>query len=220
MPDTLPTIWSTDIGDPMNMRRIDFHCPDRSQQSIEPLHVTRHGISTDLRGGRRTVLPEDVPDYIHFNLRDLSKSQKDNLGDLFMITGGIPVVSERFRELRLAQDLGATEFHEVPLLEYDQQTRRPGRWFLLSIIESKPTLIPEKSDGIRETAAKGVFAPISGVNDVLAVRATSAEGSDLWRDRGILYRLFLSDRLKRAIKEAGIKVRRMPMCKCVVVAAA
>jgi hypothetical protein len=30
--------------------------------------------------------------------------------------------------------------------------------------------------------------------------------------------LFLSDRLKRAIKEAGIKARRMTMRKCVVVA--
>ncbi len=164
--------------------------------------------------------PEEVPDYIYFDLRDLRKSQKDNLPDLFKITGGIPVVSERFRELLMTHELGATKFHEVSLLEYDQKTRRLGRWFFLSIIESKPTLIPEKSEGIRETAAKGVFAPVSGVNDVLAVRAASAAGADLWQDRAILFRIFLSDRLKRAIKEAGIKVRRMPMRKCVVVAAA
>jgi len=218
MPDTLPTIWSTDIGDPMNMQSIDYNCTGSLRQSGEPLYQLRDRISTDLRAGRRPVPAEEVPDYIHFSLRDLRKSQKDNLPDLFRITDGIPVVSERFRELLLAHDLGATEFHEVPLLEYDQKTRRPGRWFLLSIIEAKPTLIPEKSEGIRETAAKGVFAPISGVNDVLAVRATSAEGADLWQDRGILYRIFMSDRLKRAIKEAGIKARRMTMRKCVVVA--
>ena len=218
MPDTLPTIWSTDIGDPMNMRNIDFHCPENPLQSVEPQHVLRHRISTDLRDGRRPVTPEEVPDYIYFDLRDVRKSEKDNLPDLFKITGGIPVVSERFRELLLAHDLGATEFHEVPLLEYDQTTRRPGRWFLLSIIEAKPTLIPEKSEGIRETAAKGVFAPVSGVNDVLAVRAESAAGADLWQDHAILFRIFFSDRLKGAIKDAGIKVRRMPMRKCVVVA--
>jgi hypothetical protein len=220
MADGFPTIWSTDIGDPMNMRNIDFHCPENPLQSIEPLHVIRHRISTDLRDGLRPVPPEEVPDYIYFDLRDVRKSEKANLPDLFKITGGIPVVSERFRELLMAHDLGATEFHEVPLFEYDQTTRRPGRWFLLSIIESKPTLIPEKSEGIRETAGKGVFAPVSGVNDVLAVHAESAAGADLWQDRAILFRIFLSDRLKRAINDAGIKVRRMPMRKCVVVAAA
>ena len=38
-----------------------------------------------------------------------------------------------------------------------------------------------------------------------------------WQDPNLYFRLFLSDRLKRAIKEAGIKVRHMPMRKCVVV---
>ena len=211
MPDTLPTIWSTDIGSPMNMQNIDYHHTGSWR---------RVDVSGTLRDGRAPMPPEEVPDYIYFDLRDLRKSQKDNLPDLFKITGGIPVVSERFRELLMTHELGATEFHEVSLLEYDQKTRRLGRWFFLSIIESKPTLIPEKSEGIRETAAKGVFAPVSGVNDVLAVRAESAAGADLWQDRAILFRIFLSDRLKRAIKEAGIKVRRMPMRKCVVVAAA
>jgi hypothetical protein len=46
----------------------------------------------------------------------------------------------------------------------------------------------------------------------------SGGGADLWRDPPRINRLFLTDRLKRAIKEAGIKARRMTMRKCVVVA--
>jgi len=215
MPDTLPTIWSTDIGDPMNTWGIDYNCTSNPRQPGEPLYLLRDRISTDLRDGRRPVPAEEVPNYVHFSLRDLRKSQKDNLPDLFRIIDGIPVVSERFRELLIAHELGATEFHEVPLLEYDQKTRRPGRWFLLSVIESKPTLIPEKSKGV-EKIGSTYLADFSH-HDVLAVRAESVRGADLWRDPPLINRLFLSDRLKRAIKDAGIKVRRMPMRKCVVV---
>jgi hypothetical protein len=80
MPDTLPSIWSTDIGDPMNMRNIDFHCPENPPQSAEPPHVLRYRISTDLRDGRRPLPPEVVPDYIHFTLRDLSKRSRRRIG--------------------------------------------------------------------------------------------------------------------------------------------
>jgi hypothetical protein len=45
----------------------------------------------------------------------------------------------------------------------------------------------------------------------------SSGGADLRRDPPQINRLFLSDRLKRAIKDAGNKARRMTMRKCVVV---
>ena len=141
--------------------------------------------------------------------------------DLLPITDGIRVVSERFRDLLMAHELGATEFHEVALCEYDQTTRRPGRWFVLGLVETKPTLIPESSTGIRGTGAKGVYRPgVAAPREAYAVRAASTEGADLWRDPALREQLFLSDRLKRAIKDAGIKVRRMAMRKCVVVGAA
>jgi hypothetical protein len=52
----------------------------------------------------------------------------------------------------------------------------------------------------------------------IGLRAASAEGADLWQDPALRERLFLTDRLKRAIKDAGIKARKMTMRKCAVVA--
>jgi hypothetical protein len=211
MPPTRPTIWNTGIQKSANIQRIDFH--------IDGDHVVRLEISRILRDGRAALPKEQVPDYIHFTVYNLPSSRKDNMPDLFLITGGIRVVSERFRDLLMAHELGATEFYEVPLYEYDQTTRRPGRWFFLSVIETKPTLIPEQSTGIKGTGAKGVYRPdVAAPREVYAVRAASAEGADLWRDPALHEQLFLTDRLKRAIKEAGIKARRMTMRKCVVVA--
>jgi hypothetical protein len=208
---TRPTIWYTGIQTSANMQRIGYH--------IDGDHVVRLEISRILRDGRAALPKEQVPDYIHFTVYNLPPSRKDNMPDLFLITDGIRVVSERFRDLLMAHELGATEFYEVPLYEYDQTTRRPGRWFFLNVIETKPTLIPEQSTGIKELRTKGVYRQdIAAPREVYAVRAASAEGADLWQDPALREQLFLTDRLKRAIKEAGIKARRMTMRKCVVVA--
>ncbi|MCZ8133478.1 MAG: hypothetical protein O9248_00380 [Rhodobacteraceae bacterium] len=209
MKSTRPIIWSTRIDSTSNMRSIDYH--------VDGDWRVRGLVSDALGSGASSLPKEQVPDYIFFDLYDLRASYKDNLPDLFMITGGVYVVSERFRNLLMAHELGASEFHEVPLYEYDKSTRRPGRWFFFSVIEKKPTLVPEKSIGIKETSARGVYAPEMVARDVLAVRAASAQGADIWQDPNLYFRLFLTDRLKQAIKEAGIKVRHMPMRKCVVV---
>lgn len=206
---TRPIIWNTCIDMSANMRSIDYH--------VDGDWRVRALVSDTLGSGASSLPKEQVPDYIFFKLYDLRSSYKDNLPDLFMITGGIFVVSERFRDLLMAHELGATEFHEVPLYEYDKTTRRSGRWFLFSVIEKKPTLVPEQSAGINELPAKGIYRSDITKRTVLAVRAASAQGADLWQDPAIRSIVFLTDRLKCAIKEAGIKARRMRMHKCVVV---
>lgn len=206
---TLPIIWNTSIDSTSNVRMIDYHADNDPSVAL--------AVSRALRSGSTSLPKQQVPDYIHFDRYDLRKSYKDNLPDLFTITDGIVIVSERFRDLLTAHELGASEFHEVAFYEYDKTTQRPGRWFIFSVIEKKPTLVPEKSTGIKETARKGVYWPDITASDVLAVRAACAQGADLWQDTAIHRRLFLTDRLKRAIKEAGIKVRHMPMRKCVVI---
>ena len=206
---TRPIIWNTSIDSTSNMRNIA--CPlDRDASAAL-------AVATALRHGTSSLPKEQVPEYIYFDLSDLRASYKDNLPDLFKITGGIRVVSERFHDLLMAHELGASEFHEVPLYEYDKTTRRPGRWFFFSVIEKKPTLVPEKSTGINETPRKGIYRSDITQRSMLAVRAASAQGADLWQDPAMHETLFLTDRLKQAIKEAGIKVRSMPIRKCVVV---
>ncbi len=127
------------------------------------------------------------------------------------------MVSERFFDLLSTYNLGPTRFFEVPLLEYDQKTRRPGRWFILQILAEKPTLVPERSEGVTEASLKGHWEADPFGSGVLAVRATSSAGEDLWVDPVISHRIFLSDRLKTAIEEAKIVVRSMPFIPCIVV---
>jgi hypothetical protein len=54
--------------------------------------------------------------------------------------------------------------------------------------------------------------------DVLAVRADAAQGADLWIDANYRSCIFLSDRLKSALKPAGIRVQKMPLRPCTVIA--
>jgi hypothetical protein len=205
-----PPIWNTDIQTSANMQRIGLNMDGDA--------LVRLQTATILRDGCAALPQEQVPEYIYFTVYNLPASHKDNMPDLFLIAGGVRVVSERFRDLLMAHELGATAFYEVPFYEYDKTTRRPGRWFFLSVIEAKPTLIPEQSMGIKEAGAKGVYRPdIVAPRELYAVRAASAEGADLWQDPALRERLFLTDRLKRAIKDAGIKARRMTMRKCAVV---
>ncbi len=160
-----------------------------------------------------------VPEYIFFDLRDLSKDYRAKTPDWVMISGGIHVISEKFRDLLASFDLGANEVFEVPLYEFDQKTLRPGRWFIFHLCETKDTLVPEQSDGLEQRGGiVGNFRSALAQKDVLAVKASAAEGADIWLDLHILGRIFLSDRLKSALKPAGIRVLKMPIRPCVVVA--
>ena len=206
MPDPLPKIWNTPSTlDSRNMRNIDFHI---NRPVIEYIHE---------RDRYDPVTRDKAPDYLFFSLRDLKAAYKSNLPDLMMITGRLLIVSQKFHDLLLRFNLGATSMFEVPLYEYDQKTLRAGTWYILHIAVQKPTVIPERSENVRESPTKGFWWASGPNNDVLAVRASSADGEDLWADPHFHDRLFLSDRLKTAIKAEGLRLVNVPMRPCIVV---
>lgn len=212
MSETLPKIWNTTFGDDLrNLRNIDFHIKRPKAD-----YINKNDYVLEFKRGD-IVAPDQAPDYIFFDLRDLTEDYKSRTPDLFMITGGVFVASQRFRDLLIAHDLGDTQLFEVPLYEYDQKTRRPGSWYILHISAKKPTVIPERSEGIRERGTKGYWGPDPMKDDILAVHASAAVGADLWIDPHFWLRIFLSDRLTTTIKAAGLKVRHMPFRPCVVI---
>ena len=163
---------------------------------------------------------DQAPDYIFFNLSGLREDYKRKLPDIFTITGGLIVISERFADLLRGFELGQTRLFEVPLFERDQKTPRPGRWFILHIAAKKSAFVPEASSGVKEKdhAPPGLWEPDRLVKtDVVAVRASAAEGEDLWVDTHYSWRIFFSDRLRQAIKEAGIKGSNFVLRPCIVV---
>jgi hypothetical protein len=208
----LPKIWNTTFPDETgNGRNIDFHLPDNRLE-----HRVALGTAAKYPDGK-PLSPGLVPDYIFFSLKDLREDYRAKTPDWFRVMGGVHVVSEKFRNFLTGFDLGATQFFEVPLYEFDQKTRRPGRWFVFNIRETKDTLVAEQSTGLKQRGMTvGLWRSHVG-EDVLAVRASAAKGVDLWIDLHMLGRIFLSDRLKSSLKGAGIKVLKMPLRPCIVI---
>ena len=166
-----------------------------------------------------TRIPTDhVPDYIFFKYPDSKEDYKAKLPDLMMIINGLLVISEKFRDLLVGFDIGTTLVHEVPLYEHDQKTRRSGRWFILHITANKKTVIPEMSENVEQIGKSGHWRSRIAQEDILAVRADAGQGADLWIDASFRGRIFLSDCLKSALKPAGIRVLKMPMRPCIVIA--
>jgi hypothetical protein len=212
--DQLPEIWNTTFTDhTINVRNIDFHITDGTTKRRKAcahafLYPDGQPLTADL-----------VPDYIFFNLQNLKEAYKAKTPDLAMISGGLFVISETFRDLLVPFDLDTTLIHEVPFYEVDQKTPRPGRWFIMHITAHKQTVIPELSENIKEVAAgSGYWRTRVAQTDVLSVRADAAIGADLLIDPHFRGRIFLSDRLKLSLKPAGIRVLRMPIRPCEVVA--
>ena len=137
--------------------------------------------------------------------------------DWVRITGGLYFISERFRNVLVDFDLGTSQIIEVPLVDR-QGVQQPGRWYLFHISETKSCLVPEKSTGIKKREIGGAqWVPDPSTEELLAVGAASSDGADLWIDLLMARRIFLSDRLKSALKAAGIRSPGMTLHRCRVV---
>ncbi len=214
MNTALPKIWNTTFTDhTINVRKMDFHLAENGVQ-------TRVLLGREFKWPTGKSLPANlIPEYIFFYLKDLAKDYRAKTPDWVMIKDGIHVISEKFRDFLAGFDLGANEIFDVPLYEFDQKTPCPGRWFIFHLCETKDTLVPEHSEGLKQSGlTPGFWMSKLAQNDVLAVKASSAEGADIWLDLHMDGRIFLSDRLKSALKPAGIRVLKMPIRPCVVVA--
>jgi hypothetical protein len=221
MTDALSKIWNTTFTDhTINLRRINYRIPN------ETLDRRVEGSRGFKYPDGKPLPPDLVPEYLFFaypddvfaKYKDPTKDYKSNTPDLVMITNGLLVISEKLRDLLVGFDMGTTLIHEVPLYENDQKTRRPGRWFILHITANKKTVIPELSENVKQIGETGHwYSPVAQL-DVLAVHAESAKGADLWIDPHYGGRIFLSDRLKSALKPAGIRVLKLPLRPCTVIA--
>lgn len=197
----------------------------RNMQCID-VHFTPNDLETRDDFGRRydnghgpDLTVSEYPDYIFFNLRDLPDKRKDSLPDVFMGVGGLAYVSGALHDLMQQFDLGGTRFGEVPLYEYDQETKRPGRWYFLHIREDHRTLVPEASIGLEHTNVAGRWKTDLSGNHEVALDPSRVGELDLWRDRSLRNGVFVSDRLKKAIKSAGLSTRWLGFRPCKIVTA-
>lgn len=209
MAEELPKVWNTRFrSDSRAFAHLDFQLTDNGLQN-------RVIVSDAFNYPNGKPLPSNlVPECI------FSKAPRDPLKarDWVRITGGLYFISERFREVLVAFDLGTTQIFEVPYVDRKGVQRPGGYWYLFHISEMKSCLVPENSIGLKP----GEIDPMKWdtgwfKEEMLAVRNASSEGVDLWLDPRIPSRIFLNDRLKSALKVAGIRSPGMTMHRCRVV---
>ena len=209
--DTLPKIWNSDFfAKTVNVLSIDFTI---NREKIDYIHETRRF---------EPVNRSHAPDSIHFKLKEWRRKYNKGLPDIFMISGGLVIVSQKFHDVLVRFDLGKTRMFEVPLYDNTQTERMPDRLYILHIAETKQAVDIDASTDViphegrtRLRIHKNALASPGGI----AVRASvAAEGADLWVNPGIhaTQLLYLSDPLRKAIKAAGIKARAMSMRECLV----
>lgn len=201
------TKWMSDLETQV---AFNYHCAGGLGRKVEYSDAVR---------ACQPVDPTHIPELLFFEDHDRIKA---SCRDAFKIVGALLVCSKALRDVLVEHDLGSTQLHEVPI--YADEGRTPtdiAPHYLLHVTERKPgTFSPEHSEGVdrlRSPIDKSVIPNGYWLGkydrDTLAVHARSAAGVDLWRDPMIAKRLFLSNRLKRAIEAAGLKSRALKMHK-------
>ena len=146
--------------------------------------------------------------------------------DAFKIAGGYIVISRKFRDVLAEFELGKTRLIELQLYQSDGETPSDTPpHYILNVAETKPCFVPEESENVKRFVQWGEAEPRPGApwvsvysRDLPAVRASAAEGVDLWGDPVLDERLFFSDRLKQAIDAAGITRKGLELTEAKVVA--
>ena len=121
--------------------------------------------------------------------------------DFLVVSGDLAALLGRF-------DLGASKMHPVQLLHRDRTTPYAGAHHVLELREAKEAFEPTRSARWRPPRAEGQ-AHLGGMPGApkdgdIAVNPAALQGADLWRDPRLLRSLFLSDRLRAAMHEAGM----------------
>lgn len=154
-----------------------------------------------------------------YNLGTLTPAFKRNVPPLFC-AGPFPVVSEAMAEILERHNLGRTELRETKLLRKDRKTKAlDGRYFGLAMGERKDILVPEASRDIRpkyhgDSVKYG--KPWTPTDDDIAVSSGANEGVDMWIEASLQLTLMVSNRLGRALIEAGWR-QALLMYRCRVV---
>jgi hypothetical protein len=210
MTEALPKIWFSDATHQVNTLSIDF-VTDRPEMDYIREHRRFQPVE-------RSAAPE------RFYLK--STPSRDKLRktqpDIFVVAGGLLVVSEKFHDVLQKFDLGKTRMFEVPLYDVNKTDLLPNRLFLLHIAETKHVIEPEKSDNV---VGRGTYSPeLYALGELTSFGITvfasvATEGPDLWVDERTDGHnlMFFSDHLYKAIKAAKIKAYGFSLLECTVV---
>ncbi len=124
------------------------------------------------------------------------------------------VVSEPVAEILNKFDLGRTRLYPTRFFEYDRKTPVPGRYFSLSLGETKDGVIVERSR-LDEAYGGGLTGPPDPTDGDFVLRPSVLKGPDMWVDTGVQRALFLSGPLVVALRAAKLD-KQFLLSRCTV----
>ncbi len=169
--------------------------------------------------GRGALSAEVLPLFSFWRYKDEPRKKRDNLPDAFTVHLGIPIVSGHMKAVLERFDLGDTSFYPIKLYEFDQVTQRPDDLYIWDVRNAVRALVPEKSKGILDLLGHGTtwdMFPEKG--KFLALDEACIPDVDVWIDPQIESRLFFSDRLRTALRQADLSLRCFGWRACKLVA--
>lgn len=132
-------------------------------------------------------------------------------GDLFC-AGPFYAVKGKLAEVLGQFDLGTGGLIEFPIYEADKVTPLPGPFYLLNFGSVKDSFVPQESKSLRDvsrlTSERSEWWATYDIEDGdIAVRETALEGADLWFEKKLKDKIFMSGRLHDAIVAAKVKTK-------------
>jgi hypothetical protein len=213
--DATPIWYTRWPGDLDAQIALDYVCKGGSAARLELSNASRAFTASD---------ESNEPEYLYF---EGNSKFKPAYRDAFKIVGGLLVVSKKFRDVLVEFDLGSSRLYRVPIYRDEQKTPSDlAPHYVLHVSEQKPdTFVPDRSTNVQEMRHRGFpdgrplgkWQPFGDGPDLLAVNQAAAAGVDLWADPKLTKRLFLTDRLKRAIEAAGVKSRALNFQEAILV---
>ena len=189
-------------------------------------------LATAISERRVQFEPYQVP----LGLKDLSGRTGEDFANFipdFLIAGvALLVVTQKMRDLLEQFDMGDNQLIEVPFFALDGVTQRPERFWILAVATNKDGLDVENSSiGPEGKIENRQYIPLpnalrlvestqdyllnsstvvkSGKGQV-ALKSNVTKGADLWAEPLTGYDLlYFSDRLKRGIEDADLKINDM-----------
>ena len=142
-------------------------------------------------------------------------------GDFFWANGFV-AVKDRLAETLGRFDLGEGGLLPLPIYREDLTTPEEGAFFLVNFGARKDSLVPEQSTMLRQhyiepETGRQVWTVSAGVKDGdIALTPAALDGADLWNEERIRAKIFMSDALVTAIREAGVRIDfQLSQCRIV-----
>ena len=134
---------------------------------------------------------------------------------------GVPILTAACAEVLRRFDLGRTTLHPIELLKQDRKTPvLKGDYVGMLPGEYRERVVPQATS-LRLKHVGGTTPPryntyCDVTDDAIALSPEALEPPDLWIDRRLIDRMFVTDRLGEALVEAGWRdVMKLTRCRVV-----